>query len=336
MDTPGDHRICRICNRLYSSASSLQRHIRARHTEDLLTCKYCPKQYRRLSYLNTHLAKAHGEFSHPYPRQLNSVPNNRGTDIQGLSSLYTTERASSPILEEQLQSLATRTGRVRDINKGRCPPSTSLEGTIKTPTKKDAKTVDTDKIKKILATPRKPIQVPNSQLGTELNPELFNRVTNKTPVYCPPPKKVKFSIKQGHKKTEEVKFITPRDYNQQNTSQFQTIDYSAIDFEALRKIPETIKAIENQKAVPSCSKEVTENPTPSTSRETKIATNNCVLPANNPYHEAFNHIKTGLDQLDQEILQNHQLGLDLLLSDSEDDEESMKQAAQELEDILFS
>ena len=58
---------------------------------------------------------------------------------------------------------------------------------------------------------------------------------------------------------------------------------------------------------------------------------------NNPFFNMFKHIKSNLDEVDSLIDRNYQLGLDLLVSDSEDgssDCELQEGAAQIEADLL--
>ena len=205
MEVVADHRICRTCNKVYTTNSSLQRHLRASHSINLFKCKYCPKNYKRISYLNTHIAKAHGQFSEVYPVQMDRIPNTKRTDTDDLAAEYTTDRASSPIDPDMLHrypSIETKAREICTKQKKAAPPSTV--GTIRMGkvvpsfrqerkwTQKEiannplpVKKFDKEQIKLKINQPKRPVKFPASQIGTELNENLFKRKTDKTPVQCP-------------------------------------------------------------------------------------------------------------------------------------------------------
>ena len=371
-DNVPDNRFCRLCNKLYTTSSSFRRHTKSRHADNLLNCKYCPKQYRRLDNLQQHLNKQHGETSHEIPRQLHGIPHNQSTDTNDLGTLYLEDRACSPINFQECTGYKSLKTVARDINKATKikPQNTKLEGKLVTgkvvpsfrkerkwvkeeevirPT--PTRAVDKDKINKILSAPKKPVTFPNSQLGTKMNTELFDRVTTKTTVFCPPVKKVKLNLRAGTQSHTVTKVITPNEFNDSqavytnyptnkpsttpeapsNNNEFKPLDISSlnVDFNIPRAIPGTIADLEKREKIApipdfnpcetqSCIFTAPPQPSTSTSqRDERIKSNDCSVPKSSIFHDCFQAAKVELDELDQLIEGNHQLGLDLLISDSE-------------------
>ena len=325
--------------------------------------------------LQIHL-KMHGESSVEFPRQLRGIPHHQGTDCQDLGLLYQDDKASSPIRPEEGENLKSLTGHVREINAsskksepvrlegkiltGKVVPSYRKERKwgqteiIKNPT--PTKKIDTDKINQILSQPKKPIKFPKCQEGKQLNTELFDRITSKTSVYCPPAKKAKFTLTSGGKKEEIIKLVLPKDTATKQDPQPSKIDFSKlqVDLDMLRKItsavnpsgknqtnppsqqdasqcvppqPEasTSTVVEQVKApVPSAGEKHASlaDPQPSTSgptREERIRANDSTVARTSIFFDTLYKTKKGLDEIDQLIKRNEQLGADLLVSESDSD-----------------
>ena len=62
-------------------------------------------------------------------------------------------------------------------------------------------------------------------------------------------------------------------------------------------------------------------------REAKIMENGCIVPVNNPLYELFNKTRNELDDIDTLICMNYQIGLDLLVSDSDSCDSEMEAGA---------
>ena len=63
-----------------------------------------------------------------------------------------------------------------------------------------------------------------------------------------------------------------------------------------------------------------------------VQNKDCLVPMSSPFHSIFCKIQAEFDLLDNMIVENHQLGLDLLVSDSD---EELEEAAKELERTLL-
>ena len=258
MEVEADHRICRTCNKVYTTNSSLQRHLRASYSINLFKCKYCPKNYKRISYLNTHIAKAHGEFSEVYPVQMDRIPNTKRTDTSGLAAEYTTDRACSPIdpdllhrypsLETKAREICTKQSKVAPptavgtIRMGKVVPSFRLERKWtqkETPNNPlPVKKFDKEQIKLKINQPKRLVKFPASQIGKELDDSLFKRKTDKTPVQCP--KKIKVNVMDNSQHAQ------PSTNNPTNMVNFSTLNLTNINFEYLCQIPAALAKIENQ------------------------------------------------------------------------------------------
>ena len=204
-----DSRICRHCGKVYKSTGALNRHISSAHSTNVYRCKYCPTVYKRTDNLNRHLAEKHGEGMGYSSNDWNSFPNHKECSTEELFHLNHTERATSPI--NSTEGMKTLTGKVREINPADFPKKTSgkvLTGKVIKSWRKERKwlqeckgqltkptpNIDHDKIKTILAQPKKPVKFAEAQCSSSTDPLMLQRLPTKPAVYNPVAKPVKISV----------------------------------------------------------------------------------------------------------------------------------------------
>ena len=107
----------------------------------------------------------------------------------------------------------------------------------------------------------------------------------------------------------------------------------SVFIECLEENPSNVNGQSSQQIIPPCLQSIVDSI--NSTREAKIMENDCTVPANNPLHELFNKTRNELDDIDTLICRNYQIGLDLLVSDSDSCDSEMEAGAAQIEAELF-